>query len=455
MFFAIMYNGIKDKKILMLEPIIKTEHLRVIYNQGKSNEVRTLEDISMDIFPQEYVIIYGPSGCGKSTLLYSIAGLQMPTYGNVLIHKKSVAKMSGEEMVDLHRNKIGMIFQSFFLVPSLTVIDNVCLPRVFRGEGEKKRREEGFRLLHRFGIVEQAFKFPNQLSGGQKQRVAIARSLVNNPQIILADEPVGNLDSESAQNVLDILKELNGMDKKTVIMVTHNLEHLHYADRTISMRDGKVIEEKVNIEKRPENYIEEIKKRTWIGDEPIPEELRVLMRTFKGLSASQVGVLLIPFKSKQIMSHILSNLTEEQFNVAEGLVKEVLFRNIDLNALEKRLDVKFEKGGANWNKKKARSFVTRLNEIMEQAGILTKDPEKAVISIPEHIISRYKLKLSESMKLRMRSFIKLRLENKIDIMGLISKLDAPEGKEGLGLNKITAEKISREIEIIMLIKYSG
>ncbi|MDP2837884.1 MAG: ABC transporter ATP-binding protein, partial [Candidatus Moranbacteria bacterium] len=270
----------------MSEPIIIVDKLRVIYNQGKANETRALEETNLSIYPEEYVIIYGPSGCGKSTLLYSISGLQSPTYGDVLIQGISIAKMTRKEELELHQTKIGMVFQAFYLLSSLTILDNVCLPKVFRGEAPRERKVAGISLLRRFGIVEQADKFPNQLSGGQKQRVAIARSLVNNPEIILADEPVGNLDSESAENVLKILKELNTVDKKTVIMVTHNPEHLVYADRVIHMKDGRVIKEDIFKEKRPS----EAKEKVIIPETQESKELKMLMNSFKSLLPQQIDV---------------------------------------------------------------------------------------------------------------------------------------------------------------------
>jgi putative ABC transport system ATP-binding protein len=223
----------------MSDPIIEVSQLRVIYNKGKSNEVRSLDGVDVKIYPQEYIIIFGPSGCGKSTLLYGISGLQAPTYGDIVVSGKNLRTMTKKQMTTFHQTATGMVFQAFYLISTLTVLDNVCLPKVFIGENLKDRREKGMQLLKRFGIVEQADKFPSQLSGGQKQRVAIARALMNDPEIILADEPVGNLDSESAENVLEIFKEINEIDKKTLIMVTHNPEHLHYADRIIHMKDGK------------------------------------------------------------------------------------------------------------------------------------------------------------------------------------------------------------------------
>jgi putative ABC transport system ATP-binding protein len=255
----------------MTDPIITVEKMKIIYNQNKSNEVRSLDGVDLQIFPQEYVIIHGPSGCGKSTLMYSIGGFQIPTEGEVTVEGKKISKMTAREIVDLHQTGVGMIFQAFYLIPTLTVLDNVCLPRTFMGENLKERREAGMNLLQRFGIMEQAYKFPSQLSGGQKQRVAIARSLVNNPQIILADEPVGNLDSESARNVLQILKNLNEIDKKTIIMVTHNPEHLYYGDRIIHMKDGKIVGEEVNKEKRPLDFFEKAMKEA-IGEKKASDD---------------------------------------------------------------------------------------------------------------------------------------------------------------------------------------
>lgn len=438
----------------MAEPIINIEKLRVIYNQGKSNEVRSLDGVDVKIYPQEYVIIYGPSGCGKSTLLYSIAGLQMPTYGEVTIQGKNLSKMNKKEKVELHQTGIGMIFQAFYLIDSLNVIDNVCLPKTFRGEDLKKRRTEGMSLLQRFSILEQSDKLPSQLSGGQKQRVAIARALVNNPNIILADEPVGNLDSESAENVLKILKELNSADKKTIILVTHNPEHLHYADRIIHMKDGIIVKEEVITEKRPEETLENIQVEGGKISE-LSNELKLLLRTFKNLTPAQMGMLMIPFKAKQLLFHIISELNEEQFNVAENLVKELLFNNLNTPELAKKLDLKFEEGGANWNKTRAYSFSERVQETLNQVEIIRNNPIEAPQKIAEYLERRFRMNLDKKINLRLQALLKLRMENKIDLTGLEKKLDDPAIIGGIGLYKQTVEKVAREVEILMLLKYSG
>lgn len=436
----------------MAEPIIKIEKLRVIYNQGKSNEVRALDGIDLEIFPREYIIIHGPSGCGKSTLLYSIAGLQTSTYGEVTVENRKLSQMKEREKVELHQTGTGMIFQAFYLIPSLNVIDNVCLPRLFCKEDREKGEKDAIVLLRRFGISEQMDKFPSQLSGGQKQRVAITRALINNPQIILADEPVGNLDSESAMNVLKIIEELNEVDKKTVIMVTHNAEYLRYADRVIHMKDGIIVSVEMNRDKRPASVAE---KEIAAEPEKITPELRLLMRTFKNLTPQQMGILLVPFKAKQLLSHIISELTEEQLSSAENYLKEFLFHNIDTEKLKENLDLDYNKGGAGWNKIRARSFSQKVKEIMDQVDALSENPETAVIKISDHVINTFGIELAEKYKLRFRSFIKLRIENKIDRFGLEQRLDSPMILGGTGLYKTTAEKIVREIEIIMLLKYSA
>lgn len=435
----------------MSEPIIVVDKLRIIYNQGKSNEMRALEETSVVVYPHEYVIIFGPSGCGKSTLLYSLSGLQRATYGSVSVKGKVIAQMTEKEDLELHQTAIGMIFQAFYLIPSLNIIDNVVLPKVFRGEAPKERLDAGYQLLRRFGIAEQSDKFPSQLSGGQKQRVAIARSLVNNPDIILADEPVGNLDSESAENVLKILKELNEVDQKTVVMVTHNPEHLQYADRVLHMKDGRIIKEEVHKEKRP------IVHHKRDDEESEPEEnkeLKMLMTSFKSLLPQQVDVLMVPFKAKQLLAHLLSELNEEQVSMAEAFLKELLFKNIDTQTFTDRLDLDLEKGGAGWNRLRAESFSARVQEMTSIARKLRDDPAKSATLLAEYLMTQFHLKLDQKKLLRLQTVLKMRLESSIGQVELRRRIDAPVSEDGVGLHRNTVEKVAREVEIIMLLKFS-
>lgn len=436
----------------MAEAIIKTENLKVIYSPGKSNEVRSLDGVSVEIFPQEYIIIYGPSGCGKSTLLYSIAGLQRPTEGAAYLNGKNIGEMNKKEMVQLHRFAIGMIFQAFYLIPTIHTLFNVCLPRIFQGEKKKERQAAGMQLLRRFGIAEQARKFPGQLSGGQKQRVAIARSLINNPSIILADEPVGNLDSESAENVMQILKELNTTDKKTVVLVTHNPEHLHYADRIIHMKDGKIVREEVNREKRPQ---EAAGKEAMAAAENVSPELRLLMRMFRNFSPEQAGGLLVPYKAKQLLNYLILDFTEEQLSAAENFLKDMLFKNITADMFAKNLDLDLKEGGAGWNKTRAKVFSERAGSILEQVEMIQKGGQDTLVGLVEYFSKVFILEFNPEMKSRLAAFLKMRMENKIDFMSLRERLDVPAERGGLGLYKNTAEKMAREMEMIMLLKYSA
>ena len=426
--------------------------MQVFYNKGISNEVRSLIDIDVKIYPHEYIIMYGPSGCGKSTLLYSIAGLQLPTSGEVNIRGKNIATMKKKELVELHQTGIGMIFQAFYLIASLTIIDNVCLPKVFRGEDRKERRDDGMKLLRRFGLAEQSNKFPNQLSGGQQQRVSISRSLINNPDIILADEPVGNLDSESAENVLQILKDLNEVDEKTIIMVTHNPEHLVYADRILHMKDGRIVSEEINKDKRPKEALrEEILK----DPEVLTNELKLLMRAFRNFSPQQASSLLVPYKAKQLMAYLLAQLNEEQMTSAENYLKDLLFKNIDISSFMRSLDLDFNDGGAGWNKLRAQSFTLRINSMLIQSNTLTEDYEKALIPFSQYLIDLFGLKLGEEAKARLVTFLRMRMENKIDLFGLLERLDASLAVGGVGLYKNTADRMVKEVEMIMLLKFSG
>jgi putative ABC transport system ATP-binding protein len=446
----------------MEKPIISVEKLKVIYNRDKSNEVRALDGIDVKIYSQEYVVIYGHSGCGKSTLLYSMSGLQAPTEGDATIKGKKISKMTKPEKVELHQTGIGMIFQAFYLIPSLTILDNVCLPKVFRGGSESERKREGIKLLQRFGIVEQSKKFPGELSGGQKQRVSIARSLINNPEIIFADEPVGNLDSASAENVMQILKELNEIDKKTIILVTHNEDHLRYADRILYMKDGKLIKEEVRREKRPKETSKKISEgisetgEAGEGYEKIGGDLRLLMRSFKSLSSAQIKSVLVPFKTDQLMSHILSQLNREQIQTASAYLKEFLFGNIDIDELKEDLDLEYEKGGAGWNKKRVINFVERVRKMTSVSNIIIGgDEEKAVKLLAEYLVKFFELKLEDEAITRLCDFLKLRIENKIDKLELQKKLDISKIRGGVGLHKNIAEKIASEVEIIILLKLSS
>lgn len=203
-------------------------------------EVYALNGITMKVNEGEFVAIMGPSGSGKSTLLNMIGCLDKPTSGEVIINGVETSKLNDKQLTELRRDTIGFIFQQYNLIPTLTALENVELPMIFKGINKQEREERAKELLKLVGIEEVADRRPLELSGGQQQRVAIARALANNPPILLCDEPTGNLDTKSGEAVMQIIKELNEKEGVTVVLVTHDPSLSDYADRVIRIRDGVV-----------------------------------------------------------------------------------------------------------------------------------------------------------------------------------------------------------------------
>ena len=215
--------------------LIKTENLCKYYGGGT---IRALDGIDLEIHKGEVVVIIGPSGSGKSTFLNMLGGLDRPTSGSVTVDGKKIFELTDEELTIFRRRKIGFVFQAFNLVPVLTVYENIVLP--IQLDGNSVDEEFVDQVIASLGLKEKVENLPNQLSGGQQQRVAIARALATKPSIILADEPTGNLDSKTSQDVLGLLKMTSVKFKQTIVMITHNEEIAQMADRIIRIEDGKV-----------------------------------------------------------------------------------------------------------------------------------------------------------------------------------------------------------------------
>lgn len=209
-----------------------------IYNPGE-NEVRALDHVSVNIDEGEYVAIIGQSGSGKSTLMNMLGCLDVPTSGLYRLHGQNVSELDDDELSDIRNREIGFIFQGFNLIPNLTAIENVELPLIYRGVGKAQRMELSRRALEKVGLEHRMDHKPSEMSGGQQQRVAIARAIAQAPPIILADEPTGNLDSHSTQEIMGILKELYE-EGRTVILITHDNEIAARAKRVIKIRDGRI-----------------------------------------------------------------------------------------------------------------------------------------------------------------------------------------------------------------------
>jgi putative ABC transport system ATP-binding protein len=223
-----------------MENIIELQNLEKEYDLGPV-KLQVLKGINLKIKKSEVVAIMGPSGSGKSTILHMLGILDRPSKGKVIIDGADVSKLDDDELAKIRREKIGFIFQFFYLIPSLTALKNVELPMTFLGGSVKDKEKKAKELLKMVGLEGRMTHRPSQLSGGESQRVAIARALANDPQIILADEPTGNLDSKSGKEIMEILQKLNKERKVTLIIVTHDSSIAKHAQRIISLKDGMIV----------------------------------------------------------------------------------------------------------------------------------------------------------------------------------------------------------------------
>ncbi|HOI97873.1 MAG: ABC transporter ATP-binding protein [Minisyncoccales bacterium] len=231
--------------------MIECKNITKVYQAGGVQAAKVLKGVSFSVESGEFVAIIGPSGSGKSTLMHILGMLDTPTSGDYFLDGKNVAGYSDDDLAEIRKNKIGFVFQSFNLLPRATVLRNVCLPLVYAGVEKSAREERARAALARAGLGPEHYQHrTNQLSGGQMQRVAIARALVNNPSIILADEPTGNLDTRTGEIVMETFQSLNEKQGHTIILITHEPDIAEYADRIIAVRDGMIVDDRKNQNKK-------------------------------------------------------------------------------------------------------------------------------------------------------------------------------------------------------------
>jgi ABC-type lipoprotein export system ATPase subunit len=423
-----------------MEPIIKLNKVNFYYHYGQVNEVHVLKDVSFEIYPGEFVSIFGPSGCGKSTLLYVLAGIEKPQNGEVIVSNKNLINSSKDELAVFRQIAIGLVFQNFNLIPTLKIIENVMLPMAFIGITEEKRQERALNLLDRLGIANLKDRYPSELSGGQQQRVAIARALANDPPIILADEPTGNLDSKNAKNVLDILKEINITEKRTIIMVTHQAWTLPgYVNKIIYLKDGNVVK------------IEEIEK-TKIGVRKINgsyfwENLFPKMPPIK---------IFIP-----ALAHLLlKDHTKKEINRLSKLIEKRIRREIDEQKFIEFLDKPYSEGGVGLWKHRAEKIAHLVEDALYKRKEVKKlykhfeenpmDPmDEELEKIVNWFIGQEKISLTLIQKIRLKEILYERLRNMITQDSFMKILDMPLSKGGVGLRVQSALKLSEKIEDFM------
>lgn len=229
-----------------MEAVIKLQHIRKTYQMG-SVQIHALRDVSLEIFPNEYVAIMGPSGSGKSTLMNVLGCLDTPSGGDYFLNSTNVSNMEDAELAYIRNKEIGFVFQTFNLLARSTALDNVALPLVYAGYNKLARRERAAAVLSSVGLGDRVHHKPNELSGGQRQRVAVARALVNDPSIILADEPTGNLDTKTSYEIMGLFEDLY-QEGNTIIVVTHEEDIAKHAEKIVRLRDGNI--EKVEVNKK-------------------------------------------------------------------------------------------------------------------------------------------------------------------------------------------------------------
>ncbi len=444
-------------------PIIKIEHLNVTYFPGRSNEVRALKDINLEFFPGEFVIFFGPSGCGKSTLLYSIAGLERNVEGDIFVKGSNLSDMSLKELEVFHQNVIGMIFQSFYLIPSLTVRNNVILPQMAMNTSRGERIAKANDLLEKFGVAAQANKLPTELSGGQQQRIAICRSLVNEPDILIADEPVGNLDSKSSQAVMELLRHLNDDDGKTVILVTHDPSHLRHAHRIFYLRDGVITGTKVNTE-------EERRAPAEVQQAPLTTStLSHWARAYAPTSEESAEALRKLEQSQKILAQVLTGLTIEELSHVQETIQHSLENHVvEEDEIWEYLHMPSKAGGTGMNIRKAQRIakeVTKFTRLILRAGSRSRMRARHTSRQQEQAEENLSLTAMEAREIRHNVFheldinlsglqalhnvdeaIRKRLEGEYTVAQMQQQFDAPVKKGGGNMDARIARKAARMVE---------
>jgi len=440
------------------KPIIEVKKLNVIYFPGKNNEVHALTDISLEIYPGEFIIFFGPSGCGKSTLLYSISGLERNITGDILVKGDNLRTLEGKKREEFHQKTIGMVFQAYFLIPSLTVLQNVALPQMALNASVRTREERGLMFLKQFGVFEQARKLPTELSGGQQQRVAICRSVINDPDIILADEPVGNLDSKSSEEVMKLLLELNDVQKKTVVLVTHDPSHLHFAHRVFFLRDGHLIRTQVNSpEDRKESPIITAARSS------MSAELEEWAKTLGPDAVRKSGAVADLVRSKQLLTEVLTGLSMADISLLEGTIQKLLQGRTTAGRLFHLLHKHEEKGGFGFPKAKAEKWTKEIATLTKELRKLRrftrgeKLPAEPQLLREAHELCRYVLKQSRrsirnhNTLLVVDRIVYERLTHVIDPAHFPKKLSLSLKKGGAGFSPSAAHAFARRIEAIIVL----
>lgn len=425
----------------MRAPLVKLEDVNFYYNRGKPSEVHALKSINLEIERGGYVAFFGPSGCGKTTLTYLIGGIETENAdeGHILISGRDLRGLSKKELAVYRQVGVGIIFQQFNLLPSLSVVDNVALPMAFLGIDVPRRKKEAMKLLDRFGMTKYADRFPSELSGGQQQRVSIARALANNPPLIIADEPLGNLDSENANKALEFLKELNEKDGRTIIMVTHESWSLRDAKTIFYMKDGEVI------------------KREG------PQKKRESQKALSAYLYQQLYPEIAPghFMARSLSYMLMRGFSGEEIKRLELFLNRRIDGEIDTPTFIELLDAPFKSGGLGLWKQRAEKIAMTVEEVISRRKSiddvyheLEKDPEtplyEDVAKMRSWLLEDYKGVLSPVQLVRFDEAVEDRIRSIITPEHFRKVLELSRTDFGVGLSLGTARSISERLETVIV-----
>ena len=429
----------------MARAYIIAKDLEITYNLGKSNEFKALAGASVEIYKGEYIILFGPSGSGKSTLMYAVMGSLPPSGGTFLVNGDDIYAYDTERRVNYQRNIMGIIYQQFNLIPSLSVRDNVALPQIFAGIDKSTRDRRAQILLERFGVGHVGDKRPAMLSGGQQQRVSVARSMVNDPEILLADEPTGNLDSISTKQVMDKIHEINN-EGKTIIMVSHNAAHLPEAHRVIYLKDGKILREVVNPQRKQIKKVEE--------GESLVTELEQLSRLYPYDPLEKLRV-------RSITNYVTQDLNFDQLERLNRFVEEMVRGKMQEKQFVDLVVKQYGDGGIGMSRPYARETARKITAILEESKNIKRFRDnrhldlafiyqhKFLKRVEDHLLQEYGLKLSEGQYKNLEEIILSRLTGAIDKEGLIGYFHMRIGKGGVGLHIKTAYALATYFEKLL------
>lgn len=420
--------------------IIRADRVDLWYDKGKPAEVHALKNISFEIEKGDHVALFGPSGCGKTTMLYALAGIDRYQSGSISINGQDITGLSKQELAVFRQTGIGIIFQQFNLIPSLTVLQNVALPMAFLGVSSSESETKARKLLKRLGMEIYSERYPFELSGGQQQRVGIARALANNPSIIIADEPLGNLDSVNAKNVLAFLKELNEKDGLTIIMVTHEAWSLRDVKTIIYMKDGTL----TGIERQtPQTVADSLSKHLHselTDEEEIEKEEEISLQS--------------------LSTFLLSGYSIDEIRRFEKLLKTRLSGDIDPITFREMIDKPFKDGGVGLWRHKASRIATKVEEFIDKRydveaieQIIKIHPELPIMDevrrIREWLTAEYRGTMSDEQRMMLEQLISDLIRNFISIEKFKKLLQHSKHEFGVGLSFRAAEQFTEKMEVIL------